>query len=71
VESGYYQEGSMKPEAEDPDLSAEIDFSKATRGLHHIPGGGAGSRACINRDERAGVLLRQGRPARYRGVGTA
>lgn len=29
----------MKTEAEDPDLPAEIDFGRATRGLHHIPPG--------------------------------
>ena len=29
----------MKHEADDPDMPAEIDFSKGVRGLHHIPEG--------------------------------
>jgi len=29
----------MNNELEDPDMPAEIDFSKGVRGLHHIPEG--------------------------------
>ena len=40
-EIGYYQGGPMNnpmPPMDD-DIPAEIDFGKATRGLHHVPAG--------------------------------
>jgi hypothetical protein len=47
-------------EAASDDMPAEIDFSKAARGRHHVPDGAAVFLPTSIRTERLGVLLGSG-----------